>query len=1055
MGKKSRENQQKRKETETAAGTSTPTPAASTSTATAPSEPPKKVPEGKPENPPKTEDKKAWKRKDLKKEAAAQAPTAQPLAPQPTPQQRAPQPQQQGWGGSQQSIGSQHSSGSQQSWGGQPQRPQQQGGYQGGQQQGGYQGGQQGRPQQQGGYQGGQQGRPQQQGGYQGKPQQEYQGRSGPPQQQQSSFSQQGRGGQQYGGQQQQSYPDRRPQQGRGFQDRGDSRGAGSYSRGVGGSVPEGSTFKVEANYVDLVIPTDLNEAYHYDVKIDPDKPKKMFRKAVDLYCKQQFKDALVAYDGKASAYSSVKLPEKSLTQQTVTVSPEFGKPREFKVTLSKTKDMVIDMSVLRTYGSSKVGLADKPMRAIQCLEVVLSHHCHEKGVRAGRSFYYRPDKPQDLLDGYELWYGIFQAAILGQRMLLNIDVSHKAFPKPFVPLTELYDQLSFRGNDRNFLELVKGSEIIYTPPKSFDQPSKQYKVNNISYDDTKQYRFKLEDGKETTVFDYFKSRGYTLKFPNYRLVHVGPRDSKTYLPMELCQMANNNVSNKQTGKRQVTEIIKHSAISSWSRKEKILGLFAYFHAKSSPIIEKFGLKLGREFIQVTAKRLFAPKLEYFQQRTISPENGVWNADSTSFFKSAGGNSSVPLKWCVINLEESLREDNIRIMGNLLIKICKKNKVLIDDKPQFPVQRIDGRNVDNLSAFLGECVSKYDFVIVVLNRRRNSSYADVKIAAELERGMLTQCIKADTVEKRANDSTLYNILLKLNQKLNGINQRIDKSSQTSIFAKENHLMLIGADVTHPSPTQRDMPSVVGTCATSDPDCTRYNMQFRFQDPKKEIIVSMKEIMVEHLKVYFIDQKSYPTHILYYRDGVADGQFEQVLNEELSKGMNLAFGEISRKAKIPNYNPKVTCIIVQKRNHTRFFPLSEQQAFKINKNVFPGTCCNDVICHPNEKDFFLVSHESLKGTARPTKYIVIRDDSNFKFEEIQNLTYQLCHLFPRCNRSVSYPAPAYLSHLVAARGKVYIENEITNKKIDMRRLPQLQDRKKIVPRFSAGTPMFFI
>jgi len=32
---------------------------------------------------------------------------------------------------------------------------------------------------------------------------------------------------------------------------------------------------------------------------------------------------------------------------------------------------------------------------------------------------------------------------------------------------------------------------------------------------------------------------------------------------------------------------------------------------------------------------------------------------------------------------------------------------------------------------------------------------------------------------------------------------------------------------------------------------------------------------------------------------------------------------------------------------------------------------------------------------------------------------LCHMFPRCNRSVSYPAPAYLAHLAAARGRVYI------------------------------------
>uniref|UniRef100_T1GII4 Piwi domain-containing protein n=1 Tax=Megaselia scalaris TaxID=36166 RepID=T1GII4_MEGSC len=73
-----------------------------------------------------------------------------------------------------------------------------------------------------------------------------------------------------------------------------------------------------------------------------------------------------------------------------------------------------------------------------------------------------------------------------------------------------------------------------------------------------------------------------------------------------------------------------------------------------------------------------------------------------------------------------------------------------------------------------------------------------------------------------------------------------------------------------------------------------------------------------------------------------------------------------------YKPKVTCIIVQKRNHTRFFPLEDGPSFGKMMNVFPGTVVDKVICHPKMKEFFLGSHESGFGTARPTKYIVIRD-----------------------------------------------------------------------------------
>ena len=63
---------------------------------------------------------------------------------------------------------------------------------------------------------------------------------------------------------------------------------------------------------------------------------------------------------------------------------------------------------------------------------------------------------------------------------------------------------------------------------------------------------------------------------------------------------------------------------------------------------------------------------------------------------------------------------------------------------------------------------------------------------------------------------------------------------------------------------------------------------------------------------------------------------------------------------------------------------------------------------------------LQGTARPTKYKVFWDDANMSEDEIEELTYYLCHLFSRCNRSVSYPAPTYYAHLAAFRAKHYID-----------------------------------
>lgn len=50
--------------------------------------------------------------------------------------------------------------------------------------------------------------------------------------------------------------------------------------------------------------------------------------------------------------------------------------------------------------------------------------------------------------------------------------------------------------------------------------------------------------------------------------------------------------------------------------------------------------------------------------------------------------------------------------------------------------------------------------------------------------------------------------------------------------------------------------------------------------------------------------------------------------------------------------------------------------------------------------------------------------SFSADDLQNLTYQLCHTYVRCTRSVSIPAPAYYAHLVAFRARYHlVEKEI--------------------------------
>lgn len=82
-----------------------------------------------------------------------------------------------------------------------------------------------------------------------------------------------------------------------------------------------------------------------------------------------------------------------------------------------------------------------------------------------------------------------------------------------------------------------------------------------------------------------------------------------------------------------------------------------------------------------------------------------------------------------------------------------------------------------------------------------------------------------------------------------------------------------------------------------------------------------------------------------------------------------------------------------------------------------------------------------------------DEGNHTIDDLQGLSYNLCHLFTRCNRSVSYPAPTYYAHLAAYRGRVYIETDRLN--MNQLRREYEQRNNQINKNMIQDHPMFFV
>lgn len=90
-------------------------------------------------------------------------------------------------------------------------------------------------------------------------------------------------------------------------------------------------------------------------------------------------------------------------------------------------------------------------------------------------------------------------------------------------------------------------------------------------------------------------------------------------------------------------------------------------------------------------------------------------------------------------------------------------------------------------------------------------------------------------------------------------------------------MIMGADVTHPSPDQQQTPSVAAVTASHDPMAFKYNICWRLQPPKVEIIADLENIVYEQLMFFYkANKQQRPQHIIFYRDGVSEGQFLEVI-----------------------------------------------------------------------------------------------------------------------------------------------------------------------------------
>ncbi|CAH7674996.1 Piwi domain-domain-containing protein, partial [Phakopsora pachyrhizi] len=83
---------------------------------------------------------------------------------------------------------------------------------------------------------------------------------------------------------------------------------------------------------------------------------------------------------------------------------------------------------------------------------------------------------------------------------------------------------------------------------------------------------------------------------------------------------------------------------------------------------------------------------------------------------------------------------------------------------------------------------------------------------------------------------------------------------------------------------------------------------------------------------------------------------------------------------------------------------------------PGTIVDKLIGDPFLYNFFIQSQASLKGTSCPSRYLVLKDETNHTVDDFQNIANLVSSGFQRATKSVEIATPTYYANLVATRAK---------------------------------------
>ncbi|KAI6130657.1 Piwi-domain-containing protein [Pisolithus croceorrhizus] len=855
------------------------------------------------------------------------------------------------------------------------------------------------------------------------------------------------------------------------------------------GAGKAGLSVKVQANFFRVNIQGKC--IYEYTVSISPEpspsRGVELF-KLLERSRAQEWREFVpfIAHDRHTKLYSVRELPQPLVVEVIEKVGPPPHREHTFTFNIKKNSELNIED--LSKYVFLKGDLEYwnyNTSPVIAAYNLILQKFASSTATRVGggdevrSGCYYFKDteyrsslpkylQPQrSLSDRLQAWGGVFVSVRpVRNQLMVNVGLCVSAFHKSRnlgeaisifrrashgADPTRFLQKLKVTSQYRGYVTTMRVQEVVDKPPATLRF---QWGNENVS------------------VVDYLKQRyNTTLRHAtDWPVINVAGKKSPhpVYVPVELCWIADDQLYRGKLEDNEAREMIKFACRKPDDNRVLIdegLRLLGFSKpnvtgAKQSmptnvkidnATLGNFDVTVDPYMVDILARVLPCPKLQYGNRRLDNVKDGGWNTLGCKFVRGA-----VVESWCVLNVKDgpvqpSTNDLTLESLCKDFEKKCKDCGIVFKGTPMIlktealpdiqrdayrrqalaEIHRVIKNWCDaNFKRSNGNR-AKSSFILVLLRRRDNFIYPGIKRMCDLEFGVHTLHVlipKLCSTTPSKLDQYYANVALKLNIKLGGVNHLLGEGDVR--WLKQKKTMVVGMDVTHPSPGSHvGTPSIAAVVASVDDSFVHFPASLRCQISKQEMIGDLRAMFNERLHAYGGRPGTLPERVMVYRDGVSETQYDAVLRDEL-QSIKGAFAD--KYGNSPH--PPLTLVVCGKRHHVRLFPAQDQTSNKTgvkdrSGNTLAGTVVDNTITSVFYFDFYLQAHAAIQGHVRGTHYIVLYDENNLGSDEVQQGTYNASYLYARASKSVSLVPPAYYADLACERGRYYLHNFFDGNELD--------------------------